>query len=40
VVVGVICHAVRQAPNEGIARHGGTADAPGTLAAKVRRAAG
>jgi cyanophycin synthetase len=39
-VVGLMCHAERQEAYDWIARHGGTADAPGTLAAKVRRAAG
>jgi len=39
-VVGLMCHAERQEAYDWIARHDGTADAPGTLAAKVRRAAG
>jgi cyanophycin synthetase len=39
-VVGLMCHAERQEAYDWIAEHGGTADAPGTLAAKVRRAAG
>ncbi len=38
-VVGLMCHAERQEAYDWIARHGGTADAPRTLAAKVRRAA-
>ena len=39
-VVGLMCHAERQEAYDWIAQHGGTADAPRTLAAKVRRAAG
>ena len=39
-VVGLMCHAEREEVYDWIARHGGTADAPRTLAAKVRRAAG
>jgi cyanophycin synthetase len=39
-VVGLMCHAERQEAYDWIAQHGGTADAPRTLAAKVRRATG
>ena len=37
-VVGLMCHAERQQAYDWIAEHGGTADDPETLAAKVRAA--
>ena len=37
-VVGLMCHAERQEAYDWIAAHGGTADDPETLAAKVRAA--
>ncbi|GAB3788463.1 Mur ligase family protein [Nocardioides ungokensis] len=39
-VVALMCHAEREAVYAWIAEHGGTPDSPGTLAAKVRAAAG
>ncbi|GAA2118731.1 Mur ligase family protein [Nocardioides bigeumensis] len=39
-VVGLMCHAEREEVYAWIAEHGGTADRPETLAAKVRAAAG
>ncbi len=39
-VVGLMCHAERQEAYDWIAVHGGTADDPETLAAKVRAAGG
>ena len=39
-VVGLMCHAERQEAYSWIAEHGGAADGPATLAAKVRAAAG
>ncbi len=38
-VVGLMCHAERDAVYEWIARHGGTPDDPATIGAKVREAA-
>ena len=39
-MVGLMCHAERQEAYAWIAAHGGTADDPETLAAKVRAARG
>jgi cyanophycin synthetase len=37
-VVGLMCHAEREAVYQWIAEHGGTSDGPEELAAKVRTA--